>query len=149
VEKDFCKSKKINEVIVMLGDKIKQLRIDKEVQQKELANIMNVTVSAVSMWETNMRVPEVATLQRIAEYFGVTIDSLLGTNKQSVLPIPETKDEIIICFRCEGKGIRDSCFGWPSYGTEKCDECRGSGRLLKQTSYVAYKPEKAVKNDKN
>ena len=61
----------------MLGDKIKELRNEKNMYQQDLANALMVSKSTVAMWETNKRVPDKSMLVKIAEYFDITVDYLL------------------------------------------------------------------------
>lgn len=60
------------------GDKIKQLREEKNLSRDEFAKIMGVTYHAMSKYETNERQPDYDLLKNIAKYFGVTTDYLLG-----------------------------------------------------------------------
>lgn len=59
----------------MLGQKIMLLRKEKGCTQEELGKELGVSMQAVSKWE-NGGVPDVSLLPQIADYFGVTIDSL-------------------------------------------------------------------------
>jgi len=59
-----------------LGSKLKQLR--KNLTQDEVANILQVDRSTLASWETNRREPDIATLCRIADYFHISIDWLVG-----------------------------------------------------------------------
>lgn len=59
-----------------LGEKIKQLR--NKLTQEELAAILKVERSTLASWEVNRREPDIATLCRIADYFQVSIDWLVG-----------------------------------------------------------------------
>lgn len=61
----------------MLGDKIKELRNEKNIYQQDLATALMVSKSTVAMWETNKRVPDKTMLIKIAEYFDITVDYLL------------------------------------------------------------------------
>lgn len=64
-----------------LGDRIRKLRIKLNLEQKELAKILNVHKGTVSNWENNNRNPDNEMLLKIASYFKVTTDYLLcGTN---------------------------------------------------------------------
>lgn len=57
---------------------LKELRLAKKVNQQTLANHLNISRSTVSMWETGSCEPDSDTLIKIAEYFGVSVDFLLG-----------------------------------------------------------------------
>lgn len=59
-----------------IGKNIRALRRRRQVSQEDLAETMSVTVQAVSKWETGKGNPDLELLPRLAEYFGVTIDSL-------------------------------------------------------------------------
>lgn len=59
-----------------LGDKIKQLR--NKLTQEDLAAILQVDRSTLASWEVNRREPDIATLCRLADFFNVTIDWLVG-----------------------------------------------------------------------
>ena len=61
----------------MLGDRIKELRIAKNLTQAQLAIKVGVTEHAVRNWETNQRSPSVDVLIRIAQFFTCTVDYLL------------------------------------------------------------------------
>lgn len=60
------------------GDRLKELRIEKRMTQEELANQFFLNKSSVSRYERNQQVPELELLQKIADFFEVTTDYLLG-----------------------------------------------------------------------
>lgn len=60
------------------GDKLKALRMQKGLSQQELAKTFNVANSTVGMWEQGRRIPDDKMLIKIAEYFNVSTDFLLG-----------------------------------------------------------------------
>lgn len=61
----------------MLGNKIKQLRLDKKLTQAELGKIIGISASTIGMYEQNRRDPDTTTLSKIAEFFNVSADYLL------------------------------------------------------------------------
>lgn len=65
----------------MLGDKIKQIRKDKNISQKEFAKILKIPVSTLANYENNHREPSIDMLNKIAESLGVSISELAGTKK--------------------------------------------------------------------
>jgi len=73
-------SKFFKEVViaVKMGDRIRALREERGIRQIDLANHLGVALTTVSGWETNNRVPRIEVLEKIAEYFGVTPNYLLG-----------------------------------------------------------------------
>lgn len=73
----------------MLGDKIKVLREGKNVSQKELAQAIGVSDVMVSLYEQGKKYPSLSTIVRIAEYFNVSTDYLLGIKTSANDDIPE------------------------------------------------------------
>lgn len=67
-----------------MREKLKQLRKEKNLSQVEMANILNVHQTAVSQWEQGRTTPDMQTLIKIADYFQVTVDYLLGKNSETV-----------------------------------------------------------------
>ncbi|KEI81184.1 helix-turn-helix domain-containing protein [Clostridium botulinum] len=62
----------------MLNERIKELRKEKGITQEELAKHVGVSTSMVGMYETNARKPSYEVLSKIAKYFRVSTDYLLG-----------------------------------------------------------------------
>lgn len=60
------------------GDNIKALRREKRLTQTELGKIFNVSHAAIYGWETDKQEPSLEMLVRIADYFNVSVDFLLG-----------------------------------------------------------------------
>lgn len=66
------------------AEKLKNLRKSKKITQEELAKIINVERSSIGKYESANTIPSNDTLIKIAEYFNVSTDYLLGkTNVQS------------------------------------------------------------------
>ena len=59
------------------GATISALRKEKGLTQLELARQMGVTDKAVSKWERNLSFPDVASLPKLAEVLGTSVDELL------------------------------------------------------------------------
>ena len=60
------------------GDTVAALRKEKGMTQLELGAQLNVTKMGISHWERGDSQPDLDQLKRIAEYFEVTTDYLLG-----------------------------------------------------------------------
>lgn len=69
----------------MLSEQIKNLRTAKGINQVELAKCLGVTKQSVSNWENENIMPSIDMLIKIAEYFGVTTDFLLGLSENHTL----------------------------------------------------------------
>ena len=62
----------------MLGNRIKVLREELGLKQEELAKKMSVSPSSIGMYETNKREPNNELILKLAEFFNVSTDYLLG-----------------------------------------------------------------------
>lgn len=70
---------------LQIGRNIHSLRCRRRVSQEDLAQAMGVTVQAVSKWENGKANPDLMLLPGLADYFGVTIDSLFAAHGTDIL----------------------------------------------------------------
>ena len=63
-------------------ENLKELRKQRGITQRDLAQYLGVSISTFSGWETGVYEPDHAHLRKIADYFGVTVDELLGRTPQ-------------------------------------------------------------------
>jgi transcriptional regulator with XRE-family HTH domain len=70
-----------------IGQRIKEIRTASCLTQKEFAERVGVSRSAVAQWETGRAGQITANLTRIAEVLGVGVQALVGEDKH-VLPVP-------------------------------------------------------------
>lgn len=99
-----------------LGQRIKQLRTEKGLTQKDLSEKVNVTFQTVSKWENDENEPDVATLKELAKLFGCSMDDLLSEEDHKeeapkepeqapVKTVTETivihQKEMHVCERCK------------------------------------------------
>lgn len=110
-------------------NKYKKLRKEINISQAQLAEMLGVSQTAVSQWETDKNYPDVNTLKTLAEVFCVSTDYLLGMDASRIREV----NEVVVYTRIPagvdwGNNIdRD--------GTEEIP-----GRLLaKGRDYVGYK----------
>ena len=59
---------------------LKRLREEKEMTQAELGKALEISPSAIGMYEQGRRTPDIPTLKKIASYFNVSLDYLLGNS---------------------------------------------------------------------
>ena len=78
------------------GNFISELRKEKELTQKELAEKINVSDKAISRWETGKGYPDVTSLVSLSEYFDVSVNELLAGKRLTAEDIKETADENLI-----------------------------------------------------
>ena len=80
----------------MLGKKIRELRKEKGITQRQLAEHLNVTVQAVSLWEKDKTDPDLANIKLLAKFFNVTTDELLEVDSYDYTFEYQHKDTRII-----------------------------------------------------
>ena len=67
----------------MIALRLRQLREEKRVNQIDIAQHLNITREAYSMYETGKRQMNYESLDLLADYFGVSVDYLLGRKEDS------------------------------------------------------------------
>ena len=108
-----------------LGTKLKKLRTEKGLTQKDLADQLHVTFQTVSKWENEENEPDIATLKELAKIYEVSVDYLISEEElepkkekepvvekvvEAPAPINKTiiihQKELHVCAKC-GKEIED------------------------------------------
>ena len=79
---------------------IADLRKEKNLTQKDLANELKVSDKAISRWETGKGFPDVDSLQSLSKFFGITINELLAGEKAETKTIEEIAE-------CEGVSVNN------------------------------------------
>ena len=110
----------------MLGDKIKKLRLENSLTQKDLAEKLYVTAQAVSRWENNEVEPSISTLSEMAKVFNVSVSELLG--EQVSQKVEEETETVFV----QPQTVLAVC--------EKCNEpiYNGQDIVRKQTQYGTH-----------
>lgn len=75
----------------LFSDKIKKLRLSKNLTQDQLAKLIYVSRSAVAKWEQNRGFPNIDALQRISEVFEVSVDELLSEKELKIIEVVNNK----------------------------------------------------------
>lgn len=75
----------------MLSERLKQLRLEAGLTQKQMAEYLNTSQPAYQNWEKGLRSPSKESLEKLAEFFSVSIDYLLGKND---IKNPNEKSEL-------------------------------------------------------
>ena len=60
------------------GSVLQQLRKERHLTQEQLAQTLGLAKSSISMYENGKREPDFATMEQLADYFGVDMDTLYG-----------------------------------------------------------------------
>ncbi len=77
---------------MFLAQNLKYLREQRGLSQRAFSEEIGLSGSAVGMWETEERKPDIEMIIRLAEYFGVTLDDLVLRDLRP--PIPRYSDNI-------------------------------------------------------
>ena len=67
-----------------IGERLYNLRKEKNISQEELANALDVSRQTVSKWETGESMPDFNKVKPICDYFGITTDELI-TGSQNIV----------------------------------------------------------------
>ena len=67
--------------IKMLGKQLKMLREIKDKSQQEVCSALNIEQSTLANYENDKRIPKIEILIKLAEYYNVSVDCLLGLKK--------------------------------------------------------------------
>lgn len=67
-----------------IGKKIKELRKKRGITQEQLAESIGVSFQAVSKWENDIALPDIALAPAIASYFGISMDELFDYNSRKI-----------------------------------------------------------------
>ena len=79
--------------MVNMGKKLKNLRKQKRLTQKQVADRIGLAISAVSSYEAGTRYPSYDVLIKLARIYHVSTDYLLGMTDKKELDISGLKDE--------------------------------------------------------
>ena len=66
-----------------IGTNIKKLRREHDITQEQLAELLHLTPSAISQWETDRVLPDIAYLPKLANIFRVSADVILGIDVEA------------------------------------------------------------------
>ena len=68
------------------AEKLKQIRKQAGMSQEQLAEKLGVSRQAVTKWETDAGIPDIGNLRAISDLFHISIDELLGKDKEERVP---------------------------------------------------------------
>lgn len=81
----------------MFSERLKELRKDMHLTQKELAEKLGLSPGAIGLYEQNRRTPDIDLLNKIASIFDVSIDYLTGKTERkdtAIITIEELPQEL-------------------------------------------------------
>lgn len=86
------------------GERVKELRLDKGLTQQELANFFYLNKSSISRYEKDKQIPELETLEKLSDFFEVSLDYLLA---KSDIKNPEEAIKVNTSNSISTKGLSD------------------------------------------
>lgn len=81
--------------MVNMGQRLKELRIMKNLTQKQVADRVGLAVSAISSYESGFRYPSYPTLVKLASMYHVSCDYLIGVPSSRTIDVSGLNDEEI------------------------------------------------------
>lgn len=64
--------------MISFKERLKELRLEKNITQQELGKLVNTSKMAISHWEKGHSEPSIAQLIILSDYFEVSVDYLIG-----------------------------------------------------------------------
>ena len=81
--------------LIDMGDKLRTLRIEKKLTQKQVADRIGLAISTISSYESGNRYPSYEALIKLAYIFHVSTDYLLGITSKRNIDVTGLDDEAI------------------------------------------------------
>lgn len=79
--------------MVNMGNKLKNLRIQKKLTQKQVADRIGLAISAISSYEAGTRYPSYEVLVKLSRIYHVSTDYLLGMTEKRIIDTTGLKEE--------------------------------------------------------
>lgn len=70
-----------NNIMISLGERIKDLRLEKGLSQTQLANEIGVSQKAIDYWERNVNEPKASYIVALVKFFEITYDEFFADIK--------------------------------------------------------------------
>ncbi|SEL24221.1 Helix-turn-helix domain-containing protein [Carnobacterium iners] len=67
---------------MVLGDKLREGRINKKYSQGDVANYLKISRQSISKWENNSSSPDLTNLVKLSDLYEISIDELLKGSKE-------------------------------------------------------------------
>jgi transcriptional regulator with XRE-family HTH domain len=84
-----------SDFMATFGERLKELRIENGLTLDELKDYLNTTKATLSRYENGLRDPKIDFAKKIATYFNVSLDYILGSSDtRDIVPIPNSKAEL-------------------------------------------------------
>ena len=78
-----------------LGAQLRKLRVDRHLTQQEVAAALSISNAMISSYECQTRYPSIDTIKKMAEFFCVSTDYLLGLPEKALINVEGLSEEEI------------------------------------------------------
>lgn len=130
-----------------LGNKIRELRLAFKLSQEDLAKKLDISIKSIQRYENNKSTPSNFSLIKIAEYFNVSSDYLLGLNsyiaESEITENIDHNDYFLSYLKCKNNQPDDDEYFWINSHIE-------NGRIIngEQTEWVNFEDKDSKKEIK-
>ena len=124
----------------MFSNRLKELRKKLNMTQTEFAKEFNIANGTVGNWESGNRQPDYITINKIADFFGVSIDYLLGRTDFSADTLSERETNLVNSFRKLDESHQKAVLYYASCLVEICQHKIDGG-------YIVTDPDADVTNE--
>ncbi len=69
---------------MLFGERLKKLRLEKGLTLDDVSDIFDLTKTAISYYENGKRFPKMNTLRKMADFYGVSYDYLVGNDNYEI-----------------------------------------------------------------
>ena len=93
--------------MVNLGERLKTLRIESGLTQKQIAERVGVAISGISSYESGTRLPSYPVLIKLARVYHVQTDFLLGVTSKETIDISDLTDDDRMVIKATVSALRE------------------------------------------
>lgn len=68
----------------MIAERLKDIRIENDLTQAQMAKILNTTQTSYNRWENNVELISLKKLTRVCNYFNTSMDYLVGITRNNI-----------------------------------------------------------------
>jgi HTH-type transcriptional regulator, competence development regulator len=128
----------------MFPERLKSLRLQKKLTHQDMADFLGITRQGYSKYESGQSQPDIETINKLAQFFNVTTDYLLGRMDNPNPPIPKELNtllkinQLIKEYNVEQMGFFD-IEKWESLSKEEIED------IIKYFEWVVHKTKEKKK----
>ena len=118
---------------IEIGSKIRKVRLDKGITQKQMANLMGVSQTAIALWENGNRSISIETLRKFSVILGVEMMELLPEDNDDNKAAHNEKINVVDFFKGVG-GLPDTIaahFDGDEFTEDELNEIRQFAAFVK------------------